>query len=71
MARPPKAKQVIRVALILGFMWARQRGSHAIYRHGDGRRITVPIHAGKDISPGVFKQIIKDLQITQKEFWNF
>ena len=56
MPRLPKAKEIIRVAQRLGFYFSRQSGSHAIYRHSDGRRITVPIHPGKEIGPALFNK---------------
>lgn len=69
MAKLPKAKEVIKVAQKLGFYFSRQKGSHAIYKHLDGRRITAPVHPGQEISPGVFHQILMDLEISSKEFW--
>ncbi|MBI3633145.1 MAG: type II toxin-antitoxin system HicA family toxin [Candidatus Vogelbacteria bacterium] len=38
----PKAGEAIRVIEKLGFIFKRQKVSHAIYRHSDGRRITIP-----------------------------
>ncbi|MBI2476109.1 MAG: type II toxin-antitoxin system HicA family toxin [Candidatus Taylorbacteria bacterium] len=66
----PKAKEIIRVALACGFVFARQRGSHAIYRHSDGRRITVPVHGSREISPAVFRQILHDLHLSTQKFWH-
>jgi predicted RNA binding protein YcfA (HicA-like mRNA interferase family) len=43
-----KAKDFIRVIEQLGFYFDRQKGSHAIYKDSHGRRVVVPIHAGKD-----------------------
>ena len=71
MPRLPKPKEVIRVASRLGFLFARQKGSHAIHRHTDGRRITVPVHGSKELGPALFKQILEDLNIESKEFWDF
>jgi predicted RNA binding protein YcfA (HicA-like mRNA interferase family) len=69
MPKLPRAKEIIRVARKLGFYFSRQSGSHAIFRHPDGRRITVPIHGGKEIGPALFNQILKDLKISKKKFW--
>jgi predicted RNA binding protein YcfA (HicA-like mRNA interferase family) len=52
----------------LGFAEVRQKGSHKQYRHSDGRGTTVPFHAGRDISPILLRQIIKDIGITPEEF---
>ncbi|MFZ8829577.1 MAG: type II toxin-antitoxin system HicA family toxin [Armatimonadota bacterium] len=35
----------------MGFYLARQSGSHKIYKNQEGKRVTVPYHAGKIIHP--------------------
>jgi predicted RNA binding protein YcfA (HicA-like mRNA interferase family) len=47
--RPLKPKELTRAIVKLGFHLIRQKGSHAVYRHDDGRWVTIPIHAGKDL----------------------
>jgi predicted RNA binding protein YcfA (HicA-like mRNA interferase family) len=42
-----KAKELTRVLIKLGFYKYHQVGSHAQFKHPDGRRVTVPIHPGK------------------------
>lgn len=69
MAKLPKAREALRVIRKLGFSFSRQRGSHAIYRHPNGKRITVPIHGGSELGPSVFGQILKDAEISAEEFW--
>jgi predicted RNA binding protein YcfA (HicA-like mRNA interferase family) len=39
---------------VAGFVVGRIDGSHHIMRHLDGRRTTVPVHAGRDIRPGTW-----------------
>ena len=34
------------------------------YRHADGRCMTVPNHPGRDVSPVLLRQIIKDISVT-------
>jgi predicted RNA binding protein YcfA (HicA-like mRNA interferase family) len=63
-----KAKEVIAILLKYGFVEVRQRGSHKQFRHSDGRCTTVPFHSGKDISPILLKQIIRDIGATVDEF---
>jgi predicted RNA binding protein YcfA (HicA-like mRNA interferase family) len=63
-----KPKEVVSILNKLGFQEIRQRGSHRQYRHPDGRGTTVPFHPGRDISPALLKQIIKDIHITEDEF---
>lgn len=69
MPKLPRAKEVDRVLRSLGFELVRQSGSHAIYKNSVGKRVTLPVHGGKSISIGVFNAIIKDLEISQKDFW--
>ena len=59
-----KPKEVIAILEHLGFKRTRQKGSHIQFRHTDGRSTTVPIHAGRDISPILLRQIAKDIGLT-------
>ena len=64
-----KSKDLVRVALQLGFKFRSQSGSHAVYIHTDGRRTTVPIHSNQTIGIGLLTKIIKkDLRISKEEF---
>ena len=63
-----KAKEVAAILELLGFNEIRQKGSHKQFRHPDGRVTTVPFHQGRDISPILLKQIIKDIGLTVEEF---
>jgi len=69
MSKPPvlKPREVAVLLEKLGFVEARQRGSHKQYRHSDGRCTTVPFHPGKDISPILLRQIAKDIGLTVEE----
>jgi predicted RNA binding protein YcfA (HicA-like mRNA interferase family) len=68
--RPPvlKPREVIARLERLGFVEVRQRGSHKQFRHPDGRATTVPVHAGRDISPILLRQICRDIQVAVDEF---
>lgn len=40
-----------------------------VYKHPDGRKTTIPNHAGEEIGPGLLNKIIKkDLQINREKF---
>ena len=62
-----KPREVTAILHALGFAEVRQRGSHKQFRHRDGRATTVPIHAGRDISPILLRQIAKDIGVTMDE----
>jgi predicted RNA binding protein YcfA (HicA-like mRNA interferase family) len=70
MPKPPvlKPREISRILESLGFALVRQRGSHMQYRHADGRGTTVPNHQGRDVSPVLLRQIIKDIGMTLEEF---
>lgn len=70
MPKPPvlKAREICRILESLGFVFVRQRGSHMQYRHPDGRGTTVPNHPGRDVSPILLRQIIKDIGLTLEGF---
>jgi len=59
-----KPNEVISILERLGFREVRQKGSHKQFRHPDGRRTTVPFHAGRDISPILLRQIARDIGMT-------
>ena len=50
------------------FLLHHQTGSHAQFKNIKGERITVPIHAGKDLNKKTLKGIIDDLDISAEEF---
>ena len=64
-----KDRELIRALKQLGFYEHAETGSsHLVMRHDDGRRTTVPRHAGRDIPAGTLKAIIRDLRISTEEF---
>ena len=63
-----KPRQVIAALQRLGFIEVRQRGSHKQFRHPDGRVTTVPDHKGRDISPGLLRQILEDIRVSAEDF---
>lgn len=68
MPRLPRvtAAKLLRVLVKIGFVLRRQTGSHAVFKHFDGRMVVVPIHAG-DIKIGTLKAILDDAKITTQE----
>ena len=66
--KPLTAKKTIRALGKIGFLKVRQKESHIIMRHPDGRMTVVPIHRGEDIGPGLLLEIIKDTKLSKEEF---
>ncbi len=53
-----KVRDLVKIALHLGFQFRDQSGSHAVYVHSDGRKTTIPIHPL--VSSRLFFQEIMD-----------
>jgi predicted RNA binding protein YcfA (HicA-like mRNA interferase family) len=66
-----KPREVVAILEHLGFQEVRQKGSHKQYRHTDGRCTSVPFHQGRDISPILLRQIVKDIGITMEDFLSY
>ena len=52
----------------VGFVKARQRGSHARWKHPDGRATTLPVHPSREIGGWLFHEILSQLDISKEEF---
>lgn len=52
----------------LGFEMVRQKGSHTVWRHEDGRTTTIPLHSGKKLPRGLIKKILKDVELPVDEY---
>ena len=66
--KPVKAGKIIKVLDHLGFVSVRQKGSHLIMKHGDGRIAVIPIHSDEEIGRGLLQEIIRGAKITREEF---
>ncbi len=54
------AREIISALIRDGFGFDRGAGSHQIYRHPDGRRVTVTFHAPSDtFAPKTLKSMIE------------
>jgi len=61
-----KPKEVIRALERAGFYFARQKGSHRLFKKGT-LRVTVPYHT-KDLIPSTMRRIIEQSGMTMEEF---
>lgn len=65
---PIKPTQLIRILEHIGFQKIRQKGSHVFMRHADRRSTVVPVHKGEDISKGLLRKIINDIDLSVNQF---
>jgi len=61
------SKDMAKILETLGFKELRQKGSHKIYKHMDGRITVIPFH-GEDLGRGLIRKILKDIEISPDEY---
>lgn len=64
-----KVRELIRVLNRLGFFEYHRVGSHAQFKHSDGRRTTISVHYGKDVKSGTLRGILQDIDVSTEEFF--
>jgi predicted RNA binding protein YcfA (HicA-like mRNA interferase family) len=57
--------EAVKALQTLGFVFVRQRGSHAILRRG-GQGCVVPMH--REIKQGTLRGVLKQAGVTEAEF---
>ena len=65
---PIRAKDLIKILGKQGFKAIHQKGSHVRLVHNDGRKTTIPMHAGEKVGVGLLRKILRDTNITRSEF---
>ena len=61
------ARELIAILRRHGFEIDRQSGSHAILIHANGRRVTVPVHAGRTLGKGLLRSIMNDANLSRED----
>lgn len=69
MAKLPalEGRSVVRILARHGFQVLRVHGSHVRLVHADGRKTTVPVHAGKVLPKGTLQAILRDCELTRDD----
>ena len=62
------AERMEKLLLLLGFNKVRQKGSHAFYRHPDGRTTTIPHHSGRILARPLIREILREVQLSVDEY---
>lgn len=66
--KPVEAEIVIKALARIGFQPVRQRGSHIVMKHPDGRCTVIPVHPGEELGRGMLMEIMSDVRLSKKEF---
>ncbi|MGQ9585604.1 MAG: type II toxin-antitoxin system HicA family toxin [Anaerolineae bacterium] len=62
-------RELVQVLERAGFVKKRQKGSHLhMWREADTRRVTVPVHKGRNVPLGTLRAILRDAEISSEEF---
>jgi predicted RNA binding protein YcfA (HicA-like mRNA interferase family) len=61
-------EKLIKILTKKGFEIVRQKGSHVQLEDSAGRRVTVPIHPGREIGRGLLRKILRDSEISREEY---
>jgi len=61
-------RRMEKLLLALQFGKVRQKGSHAFYRHPDGRTTTLPHHPGRDLARPLLRQILREIDLSVEDF---
>lgn len=62
------AKTMEKLLLKLDFVRVRQKGSHVLYRHVDGRTTTVPFHISRELARPLIRQIISEINLSVDDY---
>ena len=62
------ARTMEKILYHIGFQKVRQKGSHAFYRHADGRTTTIPFHSSKSLARPLIRVILNEINITIEEY---
>ena len=62
------ARKMEKLLLKLGFEKVRQKGSHAFYKHLDGRTTTILHHPGRDLARPLIKEVLREIELSDEGY---
>jgi len=62
------ARRMEKLLIRLSFEKVRQKGSHAFYRHPDGRTTTLPHHKGRVLARPLIREILREIEVTVEQY---
>ena len=62
------SKELERLLFNLGFEKVRQKGTHAFYKHIDGRCTTIPFHRNVNLPRPLIRTILNDINLSVEEY---
>ena len=65
---PISGKKLCKILEKLGFEKIHGKGSHLRFKHPDGRRTVVPIHANEALGIGLLSAILRQIKLSKEEY---
>jgi predicted RNA binding protein YcfA (HicA-like mRNA interferase family) len=65
---PVSGKEMCKILEKLGFKKIHQVGSHVRYVHSDGRRTVVSVHGNEELSVGLIKEIMRQVELSREDY---
>ena len=65
---PISGKKLCKILEKIGFKMIHGKGSHFRFKHQDGRRTVVPVHANEDIGKGLLMTILRQIDLSKEEY---
>ena len=63
---PLKVRDVFKKLEMAGWVHARTKGDHRVFRHADGRITIVSGKPGDDVRPGTYSAILRQTKIKER-----
>ena len=64
---PIKPQKFVKILIELGFQKRDAEGSHVFFTNSNGRTTVIPVH-GKDLSKGLLRKILNDIDLSVEEY---
>ena len=64
-------KELCKILEKIGFEKIYGKGSHVRFKHSDGIRTVVPVHANEDLGKGLLGEILKQIKLSREEFLEY
>ena len=65
---PISGRKLCKILEKLGFEKIYGKGSHIRFKHPDGRRTVVPVHANEEIGTSLLREILKQIKLSREEY---
>ncbi|MBU0958036.1 MAG: type II toxin-antitoxin system HicA family toxin [Nanoarchaeota archaeon] len=65
---PISGKKFCKILEKLDFEKIYGKGSHVRFKHPDGRRTVVPVHANEDLGKGLLREILNQIKLSKEDY---